>query len=95
MNFCIDSITERSLRLPDTVGEDKVEARFENGVLKVTLPKGAEAARVRKPPAHTARSQSKKARVDSLVRYVGSSLEQPLTCSSCRAAESSAIARNA
>ena len=33
----------RSLRLPDTVDEDKVEARFENGVLKVSLPKRAEA----------------------------------------------------
>ena len=30
---------QRSLRLPDTVDEDKVEARFENGVLRVTLPK--------------------------------------------------------
>jgi HSP20 family protein len=35
---------QRSLRLPDTIDEDKVEARFENGVLKVTLPKRAEAA---------------------------------------------------
>lgn len=34
---------QRSLRLPDTVDEDKVEARFENGVLKVSLPKHAEA----------------------------------------------------
>jgi HSP20 family protein len=34
---------QRSLRLPDTVDEDKVEARFENGVLKVSLPKRAEA----------------------------------------------------
>jgi HSP20 family protein len=34
---------QRSLRLPDTVNEEKVEARFENGILKVTLPKRAEA----------------------------------------------------
>ena len=34
----------RSLRVPDTVDEAKVEARFENGVLKVTLPKRPEAA---------------------------------------------------
>jgi len=34
---------QRSLRLPDTVDEDKVEARFENGVLRVTLPKRPEA----------------------------------------------------
>jgi HSP20 family protein len=34
----------RSLRVPDTVDEAKVEARFENGVLKITLPKRPEAA---------------------------------------------------
>ena len=34
----------RSLRVPDTVDDAKVEARFENGVLKVTLPKRPEAA---------------------------------------------------
>ena len=36
---------QRSLRVPDTVDEGKVEARFENGVLKVALPKRPEAAR--------------------------------------------------
>ena len=35
---------QRSLRVPDTVDEGKVEARFDNGVLKVTLPKRAEGA---------------------------------------------------
>ena len=34
---------QRSLRLPDTVDEDKVEASFNNGVLKVSLPKRPEA----------------------------------------------------
>ena len=34
---------QRSLRLPDTVDEDKVEASFENGVLKVIVPKRPEA----------------------------------------------------
>jgi HSP20 family protein len=34
----------RSLRVPETVDEAKVEARFEKGVLKVTLPKRPEAA---------------------------------------------------
>ena len=29
----------RSLRLPDTVDQDKVEPRYEHGVLTVTLPK--------------------------------------------------------
>ena len=33
----------RSLRIPDTVDEAKIEARFDKGVLKVTLPKRAEA----------------------------------------------------
>ena len=33
----------RSLRIPDTVNEDKVEARFDKGVLKVILPKRPEA----------------------------------------------------
>ena len=35
---------QRSLRIPDTVDEKKIEARFDKGVLKVTLPKRAEAA---------------------------------------------------
>ena len=34
---------QRSLRVPDTVDEGKVEARFDNGVLKVTRPKRPEA----------------------------------------------------
>ena len=36
----------RSLRLPDTVAQDKAEPRYEHGVLTVTLPK-AEAKRVK------------------------------------------------
>jgi HSP20 family protein len=35
---------QRSLRIPDTVNEDKIEARFDKGVLKVMLPKRPEAA---------------------------------------------------
>jgi HSP20 family protein len=34
---------QRSVRLPETVDEDKVEASFNNGVLKVSLPKRPEA----------------------------------------------------
>jgi HSP20 family protein len=34
---------QRSLRLPDTVDEDQVEANFDKGVLKVKLPKRPEA----------------------------------------------------
>ncbi len=33
----------RSVRLPETVNADKIEAAFKNGVLKVTLPKKPEA----------------------------------------------------
>ena len=36
----------RSLRLPDTVDQDKAEPRFEHGVLTITLPK-AEAKKAR------------------------------------------------
>lgn len=34
---------QRSVQLPETVDEDKVEATFNNGVLKVSLPKRPEA----------------------------------------------------
>jgi HSP20 family protein len=34
---------QRSLRLPDLVDEDKVDSSFDNGVLKVSLPKRPEA----------------------------------------------------
>jgi HSP20 family protein len=34
----------RSLRIPGTVDEAKIEARFDKGKLKVTLPKRAEAS---------------------------------------------------
>ena len=34
---------ERSIRLPETVDADKIEAAFKNGVLTVTMPKTAEA----------------------------------------------------
>jgi HSP20 family protein len=35
---------QRSFRLPDTVDTDRIEARFDKGVLKVAMPKKAEAA---------------------------------------------------
>ena len=35
---------QRSLRIPDTADEERIEARFDKGVLKVILPKRAEAA---------------------------------------------------
>ena len=39
---------ERSLSLPDTVDEDKIEARFDKGVLKVVVPKRPEAIKAEK-----------------------------------------------
>lgn len=36
---------QRSLRLPDTVDDTKIDAHFDNGVLKVTLPKRPELTR--------------------------------------------------
>jgi HSP20 family protein len=39
---------QRSIRLPETVDEDKAEARFEKGVLTVTLPKRPESVKEQK-----------------------------------------------
>jgi HSP20 family protein len=39
---------QRSLRLPSSVSPEQVNAKFENGVLTVTLPKTAEPERTRK-----------------------------------------------
>lgn len=39
---------ERSLRLPDTIDEGKLEAQFEKGVLRVTAPKKPEAIKAEK-----------------------------------------------
>jgi HSP20 family protein len=36
---------ERSLRLPDTIDETKVEAKFDKGVLKITAAKKPEAVK--------------------------------------------------
>jgi len=39
---------ERSIRLPETVDADKIEATFKNGVLTVTMPKTVEAQKAAK-----------------------------------------------
>jgi HSP20 family protein len=39
---------ERSVRLPETIDENKIEARFEKGVLKVTAAKKPEAVKAEK-----------------------------------------------
>lgn len=36
---------QRSFRLPEGIDEDKVEARYDKGVLRITLPKSPEAAK--------------------------------------------------
>ena len=43
----------RSFRLPDAVDEDKVKARFDKGVLSISLPKRAEAKKRQKKIAIT------------------------------------------
>ncbi len=43
----------RSLRLPDTVDQDKAEPRYEHGVLTISLPK-AEAKRAKQFPVQVA-----------------------------------------
>ena len=39
---------QRSIRLPETIDEDKVEARFDKGVLTVTIPKRPETVSAQK-----------------------------------------------
>ncbi len=39
--FHYDSFT-RSFRLPDTINADKIDARYENGLLKINIPKKTE-----------------------------------------------------
>ncbi len=39
---------QRSIRLPETIDEDKAEARFDKGVLTVTLPKRPELVKAQK-----------------------------------------------
>ena len=39
---------ERSLSLPDTIDPDKIEAKFDKGVLTITAPKKPEAVKAEK-----------------------------------------------
>jgi HSP20 family protein len=43
-----DGSFQRSVRLPDTIGEEKAVAGFGKGVLTVTLPKRPELAKAEK-----------------------------------------------
>jgi HSP20 family protein len=49
-NYCLAERTygvfERTLRVPETIDYAKVEAKFDNGVLKLTAPKRPEAIKV-------------------------------------------------
>lgn len=49
---------QRSLRLPSSIDPDHVEARFENGVLRVTIPKKDEGQRSRKVQIQSSGQQS-------------------------------------
>src|SRR3954471_4934282 len=53
----IYGVFERTFALPNTVDPDKIEARFENGVLLVRIPK-AERARPREIPVNSSSSPS-------------------------------------
>jgi hypothetical protein len=57
-------VFERTFALPNTVDADKIEARFENGVLLVRIPK-AERARPREIRVNTSASGSAQVRTGS------------------------------
>jgi HSP20 family protein len=57
-------VFERTFALPNTVDADKIDARFENGVLLVTIPK-AERARPREIRVNTSASGSTQVRSGS------------------------------
>jgi HSP20 family protein len=52
---------QRSLRLPFQVNPDQIQARFENGVLNITLPKAPQHERVRRIQVQGAQSSSTQA----------------------------------
>ncbi len=51
-NYCLSERSfgsfERSLKMPDTIDDSKIEARFDKGVLKVTAAKKPEAVKAEK-----------------------------------------------
>jgi HSP20 family protein len=64
-------VFERTFALPNTVDADKIDARFENGVLLVSLPK-AERARPREIRVNTSASGSAQVRTGSQSQRVTS-----------------------
>jgi HSP20 family protein len=63
-------VFERTFALPNTVDADKIEARFENGILFVRIPK-AERARPREIRVNSSASGSPQVRTGSQAQRVG------------------------
>jgi HSP20 family protein len=74
----IYGVFERTFVLPNTVDADKIEARFENGVLLVRIPK-AERARPREIRVNTSASGSPEVRTASQSQRVSSGSSQRKT----------------
>jgi HSP20 family protein len=68
-------VFERTFVLPSTVDADKIEARFENGVLLVRIPK-AERARPREIRVNTSASSSAQVKTGAQSQRVGSGTSQ-------------------
>jgi HSP20 family protein len=68
-------VFERTFVLPNTVDSEKIDARFENGVLLVRIPK-AERARPREIRVSTSASGSAQVRTGSQSQRVGSGSSQ-------------------
>ena len=69
-------IFERTFVLPNTVDPDRIDARFENGVLVVRIPK-AERARPREIPLSSSGSGSQQVRSGTQSRRVGGGQSAP------------------
>lgn len=68
-------VFERTFALPNTVDSEKIDARFENGVLLISIPK-AEKARPREIRVNSSGSGSTQVRTGSQSQRVGSGSSQ-------------------